>query len=93
MTLAVASTACLQCSFGAAPSVLTILPINKTFSTNQPVATIMDHTPMLNIAPFGACSSAFLDNSSIHKSKEIKPLVGLLKTKGLTLYFLPPYSP
>jgi hypothetical protein len=57
MTLAVASTACLQCSFGAAPGVLTILPTNRTFSTNLPVATLMDHTPMLNIAPFGVCSS------------------------------------
>ena len=34
-----------------------------------------------------------LDNASIHKAKEIKPLVELLKTKGLTLYFLPAYSP
>jgi transposase len=37
--------------------------------------------------------TVILDNASIHKSKEIKPLVELLKTRGLTLYFLPPYSP
>lgn len=34
-----------------------------------------------------------LDNASIHKSKMLQPIVSLLKTKGLTLYFLPPYSP
>ena len=37
--------------------------------------------------------TVILDNASVHKSKEIKPLVEFLKTKGLTLYFLPPYSP
>jgi transposase len=37
-----------------------------------------------------------LDNASIHKAKEIQPLLALLallNQKGLTLYFLPPYSP
>jgi transposase len=34
-----------------------------------------------------------LDNASVHKSKETKPLLNLLQRKGLTLYFLPPYSP
>ena len=37
--------------------------------------------------------TVILDNASIHKSKEIQPLVELLKRRGLTLYFLPPYSP
>lgn len=37
--------------------------------------------------------TVILDNASIHKSKEIQPLVELLKGQGLTLYFLPPYSP
>lgn len=34
-----------------------------------------------------------LDNASIHKAKEVAPLLRVLKEKGLTLYFLPPYSP
>ncbi|MEF8767974.1 MAG: IS630 family transposase [Candidatus Accumulibacter phosphatis] len=37
--------------------------------------------------------TVILDNASIHKAKEIQPLLALLKGKGLTLYFLPPYSP
>ncbi|MBK8386863.1 MAG: transposase [Candidatus Accumulibacter sp.] len=37
--------------------------------------------------------TVILDNASIHKAKEIQPLLALLKQKGLTLYFLPPYSP
>jgi transposase len=34
-----------------------------------------------------------LDNASIHKAKAIMPMLEVLKAKGVTLYFLPPYSP
>lgn len=34
-----------------------------------------------------------LDNASVHKRKDVKPLMKLLASKGLTLYFLPAYSP
>lgn len=37
--------------------------------------------------------TVILDNASIHKSKKIQPLIKLLQSQGLTLYFLPPYSP
>jgi hypothetical protein len=56
MALQVTLGATLQCSFGAAPSDLTVLPISRV--TNQtPVATIMDHIPLVNILPFGMCST------------------------------------
>jgi hypothetical protein len=48
--------AILQCSFGVAPSSLTVLPANRVL-TGAPAATIMDHAPMVNILPFGVCSS------------------------------------
>jgi Domain of unknown function (DUF4280) len=48
--------AMLQCSFGAAPSSLVVLPANKTL-TATPDANIMDNKPMVNIMPFGMCSS------------------------------------
>ncbi len=57
MGLAVCNGATLQCSFGVAPSTLIILPTNKTMACNQPMANIMDNIPMLNILPFGMCSS------------------------------------
>jgi hypothetical protein len=44
-----------MCSFGVAPSVLTVLPINRTLTSNMPAANIMDHIPMVNIMPFGMC--------------------------------------
>jgi Domain of unknown function (DUF4280) len=48
--------AMLQCSFGAAPSSLMVLPSNAVL-TGTPAATIMDNIPMTNILPFGVCSS------------------------------------
>ncbi len=49
--------ALLQCSFGVAPSSLVVLPVNKMLTSFVPAANIMDHKPMVNIMPFGMCSS------------------------------------
>ena len=46
-----------QCSFGAAPSSLVVLPVNRVMAEQTPAANIMDHMPMVNITPFGMCSS------------------------------------
>lgn len=56
MGIQVCMGATLQCSFGAAPSTLVVLPANRTLTTT-PAANIMDHAPMLNVMPFGMCSS------------------------------------
>ena len=48
--------AMLQCSFGAAPSTLVVLPVNRVL-TQTPDANIMDNKPLVNIMPFGMCSS------------------------------------
>jgi hypothetical protein len=45
-----------QCSFGLAPSVLNVLPVNKVVAPT-PAATINDHIPITNIVPFGMCTS------------------------------------
>jgi hypothetical protein len=55
MGIQAAVGATLQCSFGVAPGVLTVLPVNRTM-TGGPAANIMDHVPMLNILPFGMCN-------------------------------------
>jgi len=52
----VCAGAMMQCSFGAAPSSLVVLPTNGTL-TGSPAATIMDHQPIVNVPPFGMCSS------------------------------------
>ncbi|PPC90786.1 MAG: hypothetical protein CTY34_06565 [Methylobacter sp.] len=56
MPLLVTGSAMLSCTFGAAPSTLQVLPVNKVL-VNMPAANIMDQVPMLNIPPFGVCSS------------------------------------
>ncbi|MEO6877365.1 MAG: DUF4280 domain-containing protein, partial [Gemmatimonadaceae bacterium] len=49
-------TAQIQCSFGAAPGVLTAIPQGPpVLANNMVAATIMDNIPMANIAPFGMC--------------------------------------
>jgi hypothetical protein len=56
MAIKVCMGANLQCSFGAAPSSMVVLPVNKVM-TGVPAANIMDHIPMTNIMPFGMCNS------------------------------------
>ena len=46
-----------QCSFGMAPGSLSVLPVNLVMGSDMAAATIMDHQPMVNIAPFGMCQS------------------------------------
>ncbi|QRY77354.1 DUF4280 domain-containing protein [Pseudomonas sp. PDNC002] len=53
----VCSGATLQCSFGLAPSVLNVLPLNRTLTAGMPAANLQDHIPLVNILPFGMCSS------------------------------------
>lgn len=57
MPMQVCMGAHMMCSFGAAPSSLAVLPINRVFTNQQPDANIQDHVPMVNIMPFGVCMS------------------------------------
>ncbi|RKG65174.1 DUF4280 domain-containing protein [Corallococcus sp. CA054B] len=56
MGIQVVSGAMLQCSFGLAPSTLSVLPANMVNAT-APAATIMDNIPGMNVPPFGMCQS------------------------------------
>lgn len=56
MSFCVCGGAVISCSFGMTPSVLNVLPAARVM-TSQALATIMDQAPMVNITPFGMCSS------------------------------------
>jgi hypothetical protein len=56
MAMQVCMGAAMQCSFGAAPSSLVVLP-DKQVLTGTPAANIMDGKPIVNVPPFGMCSS------------------------------------
>ena len=56
MGMHVCMGATLQCTFGVAPSTLSVLPVNRML-TGTPAANIMDNKPMVNILPFGMCSA------------------------------------
>ncbi len=57
MAMQVCSSAQLMCSFGSTPSALKVIPANLVMTSNQPAANIMDNKPMVNIMPFGMCTS------------------------------------
>lgn len=49
--------ATLRCSQGAAPSTLTVPPRSMVSADDLRVATVMDHVPVTNVAPFAMCRS------------------------------------
>lgn len=56
MAQLVVSTALAQCSFGGPPSsVMVIVP--TVTGVKQPAANIQDFAPMVNIMPFGMCTT------------------------------------
>ena len=57
MAIHVCMGATLMCSFGVAPSSLVVLPTNTTMTSKVPAANIMDNIPLVNIMPFGMCTS------------------------------------
>ncbi len=56
MSVQVCMGAVLRCSFGAAPGTLSVPPLNGVL-TGTPAANVMDHLPVVNVPPFGTCSS------------------------------------
>lgn len=52
----VCAGAMLKCSFGLAPGTLMVPPTSQVMST-MPDANVMDCKPMVNILPFGMCTS------------------------------------
>ncbi len=70
-----------------------------TSSTHQPkfwettTAALFAGFLGLLLESVGKPLTVILDNASIHQAKAIQPLLALLKKKGLTLHFLPPYRP
>ena len=57
MPLHVCNGALLKCSFGMAPSSMVVLPLHKEQTEYMWAANIMDNKPMVNIMPFGMCTS------------------------------------
>ena len=53
----VVDSAIMQCSFGMAPSSLGVLPVGRVTVEGRAAAAIIDAIPVVNIRPFGMCSS------------------------------------
>lgn len=57
MALQVVSMANASCSFGTAPSALSVIPTAMVNAGGLPAASIMDYAPLVNVLTFGMCSS------------------------------------
>ena len=57
MPMQVVNSATLMCSFGTSPSNLVVLPNHRVKCGDQFAANISDHISMVNIMPFGMCTS------------------------------------
>jgi hypothetical protein len=57
MPMQVCMGASMSCSFGMAPSSVVVLPANRVMTNQVADANIMDHVALVNIMPFGMCSS------------------------------------
>lgn len=57
MSQLVCAGASVQCGFGAAPSVLKVLPTNRTVTGGGPAANVLDSKPLVNVTSFGTCMS------------------------------------
>jgi hypothetical protein len=54
----VVNGALMTCSFGVAPSTLTVVPAPPLIQVGgQPLARVVDMVPMMNVAPFGMCTT------------------------------------
>jgi hypothetical protein len=56
MGLQVTAGATLACTFGLAPSTLVVLPVNRVLA-KSPAGNLSDIAPVMNLPPFGACTS------------------------------------
>ena len=56
MATHISACAVCMCTFGMAPSTVMILPVNKVIATT-PAGNILDNKPLLNVMPFGLCTS------------------------------------
>jgi hypothetical protein len=55
--ISVCAGAQIQCSQGTLPSILGVLPIRRTQVSGRPAGTIADNVPLINVAPFGLCTT------------------------------------
>ena len=57
VSLQVVSLANISCSFGTAPTALSVIPAAMVNAGGLPAASTMDYAPLVNVLTFGMCSS------------------------------------
>jgi len=85
----VCSGATLTCSFGTAPSTMSVLPTNRVTTSNMPAANIMDYIPMVNIMSFAMCTS--LSNPQV--ASATSAALGVLTPMACVPVVVAPWTP
>ena len=91
MAIQVCMGATLMCSFGTAPSSLSVLPINRTNAGGPAAANIMDSKPMVNILPFAMCTS--LANPMVASATATAAALGVLTPMPCIPMTVAPWAP
>jgi len=89
MGVLVVNGAQCTCSMGTAPSSLVVIPESMAMGENNPIATIMDNKPMVNILPFAMCMS--LSNPQV--SAATSAAAGVLTPMPCTPVTPSPWTP
>ena len=81
--------AVMMCSFGVAPATLNALPKSRVMVEGRPAATVTDIAPMVNVPPFGMCTS--LSNPSV--AAATSAALGVLTPMPCTPMLAGPWKP
>ena len=57
MALLAINSGMMMCSFGTTPGQFNVLPANRVNANKLPAANIMDNKPIMNVKPFGMCTT------------------------------------
>ncbi|WP_300813281.1 DUF4280 domain-containing protein [uncultured Bacteroides sp.] len=81
--------ATLKCTFGQTPSTLSVIVPLRPMIQNKPKATIMDYVPMVNVMPFGMCTS--LSNPTV--ASATSAAMGVLTPMPCVPVIVAPWAP
>lgn len=89
MPLPVVAGATLACPFGLAPGTLNVIPSSLVLMESRPPATIADIAPIVNIVPFGVCTSLLNPITAAQTSAAL----GVLTPGACTPTVVAPWAP
>ena len=85
VSLQVVSLANISCSFGTAPTALSVIPAAMVNAGGLPAASTMDYAPLVNVLTFGMCSSLMNPTVASATAAALGALARLTDPNGMRL--------